>query len=326
MRYIEITGPGGPDVLQLAERRAPLAADDEILIHVAAAGVNRPDVMQRYGLYPPPPGASDIPGLEVAGTVEAVGKDVDQWRPGDSVCALTNGGGYAEYVSAAAGQCLPIPSGLSMAEAASLPETFFTVWTNVFHRGRLRSGESFLVHGGTSGIGVAAIQMAAAMGARVFATAGSDAKCKACRELGAEIAINYREEDFVEVLKEATAGQGVDVILDMIGGDYIDKNLHLAAIEGRIVNIAFQNGFKATVDFVPLLMNRVTLTGSTLRPQSSQAKAAIATALREHIWPLIEAQKIKPIVYKTFPLKEAAAAHRLMESSEHIGKILLSVD
>ncbi len=325
MQFIAITEAGGPDVLQLAERPAPTPGPGEILIEVAAAGVNRPDVAQRYGLYPPPPGASDIPGLEVAGTVAAVGAGVTGWAVGEPVCALTNGGGYAEYVTAPAGQCLPVPAGLSLLEAAALPETFFTVWTNVFDRGGLQPGESFLVHGGSSGIGVAAIQMAAACGARVFVTAGSEEKCAACLALGAEVAVNYREQDFVTVLGEATAGRGVDVILDMVGGDYVNRNLQLAATDGRIVNIAFQGGFEATVNFLPLLMKRITLTGSTLRPQSAEAKATIARALRENVWPGLETGKIRPVIDSRFPLAQAADAHRRMESSLHIGKIVLEV-
>ncbi len=325
MRIIEITEPGGPEALQPGERERPQPGPGEILIKVAAAGVNRPDIAQRKGLYPAPPGASDIPGLEVAGTIAGLGAKVSDLELGQSVCALTNGGGYAEYVTAPASQCLSIPAGLEPLQAAALPETFFTVWTNVFMRAGLQAGETFLVHGGSSGIGVAAIQMARAMGARVFATAGSEAKCAACRELGAEVAVNYREQDFVEVLQAATDGEGVDVILDMVGGDYVGRNLRLAALDGRVVNIAFQAGFEATVNFVPLLTKRLTLTGSTLRPQSEAAKAAIADGLREHIWPLVASGAIQPVIYQSFPLAEAADAHRLMESSEHIGKIVLLV-
>ncbi len=324
MRVIEIAGPGGPEMLRVAERPVPEPAPGEVLIAVEAAGVNRPDVMQQLGLYPPPPGASDLPGLEVAGTVAAVADDVTEWRPGDRVCALCNGGGYAEYAVAPAGQCLPIPAGLDAVAAASLPETCFTVWSNVFDRGRLQPGESFLVHGGSSGIGVTAIQMAAARGARVFTTAGSEEKCAACRDLGAEIAVNYREADFVAVLREATGGAGVDVILDMVGGDYVGRNLKLAAVEGRVVNIAFQQGFEAQVNFVPLLMNRLTLTASTLRPQSAAAKAGIAGALRREIWPALESGAIRPVVFRVFPLERAGEAHALMESSGHIGKIVLA--
>lgn len=325
MRIIEIVEPGGPEVLQPAERERPQPGPGELLIKVAAAGVNRPDIAQRKGLYPAPPGASDIPGLEVAGTVAMLGDGVADWQLEQPVCALTNGGGYAEYVTAPAGQCLPVPDGLELLQAAALPETFFTVWTNVFMRGALQSGESFLVHGGSSGIGVAAIQMANAKGARVFATAGSEIKCAACRELGAEVAVNYREQDFVEVLLEATGGDGVDVILDMVGGDYVARNLRLAALDGRVVNIAFQAGFEATVNFVPLLTKRLTLTGSTLRPQSESAKASIATGLQEQVWPLVATGAIRPVIHQSFPLAQAADAHRLMETSEHIGKIILTV-
>jgi putative PIG3 family NAD(P)H quinone oxidoreductase len=326
MHCTEISQPGAPEVLTPGERETPVPAADEVLIKVDAAGVNRPDVMQRMGLYPAPPGASDLPGLEVAGTVVAVGEAVGRWQPGDAVCALTNGGGYAEYAVAPAGQCLPVPQGLTNVEAAALPETFFTVWTNVFDRGRLSPGETFLVHGGTSGIGVAAIQMAKAWGATVYATAGSDAKCQACLDLGADRAINYREQDFVEQLLAATNGAGVDVILDMVGGEYVARNLQLAALDGRIVNIAYQTGFEATVNFLPQLMKRLTLTASTLRPQSDAAKAAIADSLQQHIWPLIEAGDIRPVVDSSFPLDKASDAHTLMESSQHIGKILLTVN
>lgn len=325
MQCVEISQPGGPEVLVPAERDAPGAAAGELLIEVAAAGVNRPDVMQRRGLYPAPPGASDLPGLEVAGTVAALGAGVTGWQVGDRVCALTNGGGYAEYVAAPAGQCLPVPDNLDLVAAAGLPETCFTVWSNVFDRGRLQPGESLLVHGGSSGIGTTAIQMASALGATVYATAGSEAKCRACVELGASRAVNYREEDFREVLDTLTDSAGVDVILDMVGGDYINRNIQLAAAEGRIVNIAFQGGFEATVNFVPVLLKRLTLTASTLRPQSSEAKAAIATSLRQRVWPLLEEGKIKPVIAATFPLGEASAAHELMESSRHIGKIILQV-
>lgn len=325
MQCVEISQPGGPEVLVPAERDAPGAAAGELLIEVAAAGVNRPDVMQRRGLYPAPPGASDLPGLEVAGTVAALGAGVTGWQVGDRVCALTNGGGYAEYVAAPAGQCLPVPDNLDLVAAAGLPETCFTVWSNVFDRGRLQPGESLLVHGGSSGIGTTAIQMASALGATVYATAGSEAKCRACVELGASRAVNYREEDFREVLDTVTDSAGVDVILDMVGGDYINRNIQLAAAEGRIVNIAFQGGFEATVNFVPVLLKRLTLTASTLRPQSSEAKAAIATSLRQRVWPLLEEGTIKPVIAATFPLGEASAAHELMESSRHIGKIILQV-
>lgn len=325
MQCIEISRPGGPEVLVLAERETPRAGDGELLIEVVAAGVNRPDVIQRLGLYPPPPGASDLPGLEVAGTVAAVGAGVSGWNTGDRVCALTNGGGYAEYVTAPAGQCLPVPRELDLLDAAGLPETCFTVWTNVFERGRLQPGESLLVHGGSSGIGTTAIQIACALGATVYATAGSEEKCQACVELGASWAVNYKEEDFQEVLARVTEDAGVDVILDMVGGDYINRNIQLAALDGRIVNIAFQAGFEAMVNFVPVLRKRLTLTASTLRPQSSAAKAAIAAGLREHVWPLLVQGKFKPVIAATFPLAEASAAHELMESSRHIGKIILQL-
>jgi putative PIG3 family NAD(P)H quinone oxidoreductase len=296
-----------------------------VLIRVAAAGVNRPDVLQRMGSYPPPPGASPVLGLEVSGKIATVGRDVSEWRESDEVCALVPGGGYAEYCVTPAPHCLPVPQGLSLIEAAALPETFFTVWTNVFERGRLKSGESFLVHGGSSGIGTTAIQLARAFGARIFATAGSPEKCSVCVELGAERAIDYRREDFTAVIKEATQGRGVDVILDMVGGPYVEKNLRSLAVEGRLVQIAFLQGGKVELDLVHLMMRRQTITGSTLRPRSIPEKAAIAQALREKVWPLIEAGKVRPIVDRTFRLAEAAEAHRLMESSAHIGKIVLTV-
>ncbi|HBM84403.1 MAG TPA: NAD(P)H-quinone oxidoreductase [Halieaceae bacterium] len=325
MQCIEISEPGAPAVLKAAQREAPVARAGELLISVFAAGVNRPDVMQRLGLYPAPPGASDLPGLEVAGEVAAVGAGVTGWQVGDRVCALTNGGGYAEQAVAPAGQCLPVPAGMDFVAAAGLPETFFTVWTNVFMRGGLQTGESLLVHGGSSGIGTSAIQMARAMGATVYATAGSAEKCAACVELGADLAVNYRNDDFETVLQERTGGAGVDVILDMVGGDYINRNIRLAATDGRIVNIAFQGGFEAAVNFVPVLLKRLTLTASTLRPQSAEAKAAIAAQLLEHIWPRLESGDISPVIAATFPLQDAAAAHELMESSAHIGKIILTL-
>jgi NADPH2:quinone reductase len=325
MKYIQITQPGEPSVLQLAETEAPVAEKGELLIKVAAAGVNRPDVFQRAGHYPPPPGASPIPGLEVAGIVTAVGEGVDSWGVGDSVCALVNGGGYAEFVTVEASQCLPVPKGLSMVEAAALPETCFTVWTNLFDRAGLVAEETVLIHGGSSGIGTTAIQMATALGARVFVTAGNEEKCQACLELGAEIAINYREQDFVEVLKEATEGQGVNVIIDMVGGDYIERNIKLAALDGRIVNLAYLHGSKAEINFMPIMLKRLTLTGSTLRAQSAEAKANIASELRNNIWPLIETGDIKPLIDQVFPLERADKAHELMESSQHIGKIVLHV-
>ena len=325
MRYIEISEPGGPEVLRLADCAVPAHADDEVLIKVAAAGVNRPDVMQRKGLYPSPPGASTIIGLEVSGSIEAIGKNVVQWQVGDQVCALTNGGAYAEFVNVPAGQCLPVPRGWTLVEAAGLAETNFTVWGNVFDRAKLRAVETFLVHGGSSGIGTSAIQMAVALGSRVFTTAGSEDKCQVCRNLGAEVAVNYRQEDFVEVLMEATSGNGVDVILDMVGGDYINRNIKLAAVEGRIVCIAFQAGHRVEVNFTPLLQKRLVLTGSSLRPQSSSAKAGIARQLKERVWPEIEGGRIKPVINSVFPLAEASEAHKLMESGQHIGKIILEI-
>ena len=325
MRFIDMAGPGGPEVLVLATGPVPQPGPGEVLIRVAAAGVNRPDVLQRTGSYPPPPGASPVLGLEVAGTIAALGPGVTEWRQGDTVCALVPGGGYAEYCVTPAPQCLPVPHGLSLIEAAGLPETFFTVWSNVFDRGRLKPGESFLVHGGSSGIGTTAIQLARAFGARVFATAGSPEKCAVCRELGAERAIDYRQEDFAAAIKEATQGRGVDVILDMVGGPYIEKNLRSLAVEGRLVQIAFLQGSKVTLDLVHLMMRRQTITGSTLRPRPVADKAAIAQALREKVWPLIEKKQVRPIVDRSFPLAEAAEAHRLMESSAHIGKILLTI-
>ena len=324
MLAVEIARPGGPEVLTPVERPTPVAGPGEVLIRVEAAGVNRPDVMQRLGAYPPPPGASDLPGLEVAGTIERIGADAGPWRGGDRVCALVAGGGYAEYCVAPAPQCLPIPVGLDAARAAAIPETFFTVWTNVFERGRLQAGESALFHGGTSGIGTTAIQLAAARGARVFATAGTAEKCRACERLGAAHAINYRDEDFVEAVKSVTAGRGVDLILDIMGGDYLDRNLRALAVEGRLVQIGLMGGDQATIDLRRILARRLTLTGSTLRPRSVAEKGAIAAALRREVWPLLESGRVTPIVYRTFPLREAAEAHRLMESSGHIGKIVLT--
>ena len=323
MTAIEIREPGGPEVLVPGEMAVPAPGPEEVLIKVAAAGVNRPDAMQRAGLYPPPPGAPETPGLEVAGEIVAVGQAAERWQVGDQVAALVAGGGYAEYCVAPAPQCLPIPDGLDLEEAASLPEIFFTVWTNVFDRGALKSGERFLVHGGSSGIGTTAIQMAKAWGAEVFTTAGSAEKCRACTELGADRAINYREEDFVEAIKEATGGAGVDVILDMVGGDYIAKNLALLAPDGRLCFIAFLQGSKAEVNFLPVLVKRLTIGGSTLRPRPVAFKAAIARNLEEKVWPLIGEGRIKPVIHQAFPLAEAAEAHSLMESSAHIGKIVL---
>ncbi len=323
MTAIEITADGGPEVLELATRPVPAPAKGEVLIQVAAAGVNRPDVVQRQGLYPAPKGASDIPGLEIAGTIVGLGGDAGGWTEGDVVTALVSGGGYAQYCTAPAPQCLAVPKGLSMVEAASLPETFFTVWSNVFDRAGLKSGERFLIHGGTSGIGTTAIQLAKAFGAEVFATAGSDEKCTACLELGADHAINYRTQDFVEIVKDKTGGKGVNVILDMVGGDYIARNLRAVGVEGRIVNIAYLKGSKVEINLIAVMLKRLTLTGSTLRAREVAFKAAIAENLRQKVWPLIEAGSIKPVIAATFPLAEAADAHRLMESSAHIGKIVL---
>jgi NADPH2:quinone reductase len=325
MRAIEIEKPGGPEVLRPAARPKPEPKPHEILVKVAAAGVNRPDVLQRQGLYAPPPDASELPGLEIAGEVVACGAAVKAWKVGDKVCALTHGGGYAEYCVTPEVQALPVPKGLSMVEAASLPETFFTVWSNVYDRGRLAAGQALLVHGGTSGIGVTAIQMAKATGNRVFATAGSDEKCAACVRLGAEAAFNYRTGDFVEGVRQATGGKGVDVILDMAAGDFVPRELKALADEGRLVFIAFLRGPKTELDVNEVMRRRLTLTGSTLRPRPIEFKGAIAASLRSRIWPLIEAGRIKPVIYRTFDLEQAAAAHRLMESSEHIGKIVLTL-
>jgi NADPH:quinone reductase len=325
MIAIEISQPGGPEVLKPVERPSPEPGEGEVLIRVAAAGVNRPDVMQRRGLYPPPPGASDIPGLEVAGVVEHVGAGVSEWRGGDRVCALVSGGGYAEYVVAPAAQCLPVPEGLDFVAAAAIPETFFTVWTNVFERGHLQAGESALFHGGSSGIGTTAIQLAVARGARVFVTAGSDEKCRACERLGAERAINYKTEDFVAAVKALTGGTGVNLILDIVGKPYFDRNLVALAMDGRLVQIGLIEGSEATIDLRRLLGRRLTITGSTLRPRTVAEKGAIADALREQVWPLLESGRVKPVVYATVPLAKAAEAHRLMESSEHVGKIVLTV-
>jgi len=319
MRCVEISRPGGPEVLVAAERPAPAPKASEILVKVAAAGVNRPDILQRLGRYPVPPDASDLPGLEIAGVVAACGADVKMWQPGDQVCALTHGGGYAEYCVTPEVQALPVPKGLSLVEAASLPETFFTVWGNVYDRGRLAPGETLLVQGGTSGIGVSAIQMAAATGNRVFATAGSDDKVAACIRLGAAKAFNYRTQDFEKELQEET----VNVILDMVGGDYVQRNIDCLATDGRLVQIAFQSGATTRVNLGPVLRQRLTITGSTLRPRSIAEKGAIADAVRQHVWPHIESGAVKPVIFATFPLRAAADAHRLLESSEHIGKIVL---
>ncbi len=325
MKCIEISKPGGPEVLIVAERPTPAPKADEILVKVAAAGINRPDVLQRMGRYPVPPGASDLPGLEIAGEVVALGSAAKNFKIGDKVCALTHGGGYAEYCVTPEVQALPIPKGLSAQEAASLPETFFTVWSNVYDRARLAPGESLLVQGGSSGIGVTAIQMAAAMGNRIFATAGSDDKCAACVRLGAEKAINYKTQDFGAEIMAATGGKGVNVILDMVGGDYVPRELKCLADEGRLVFIASLGGSKAEIDIFEIQRRRIVITGSTLRPRPVEFKGAIARSLREKIWPLIEAGRIKPVIYKTFPLAQASEAHKLMESSQHIGKIVLTV-
>ena len=326
MTVIEISEPGGPDVLKPAQRALPQPGPEDVLIQVAAAGVNRPDCLQRQGAYPPPPGASDLPGLEVAGMVVGRGAQVQTWEIGDRVCALANGGGYAEYCMTPAGQCLPVPAGLDLIQAAALPETFFTVWTNVFQRARLQTGETLLVHGGSSGIGSTAIQLARAWGVRVFVTVGSPEKADFCRRLGADLAINYRQEDFVQVVKEATDKRGVDVILDMVGGDYVQRNLAALAVEGRLTQIAFLQGAKVEVNLTPLLTKRLSYSGSTLRPRSAAEKAAIARDLREAVWPLLEQGRLQPVIHQTFPLAEAAAAHRLMESNQHMGKLVLMVD
>jgi len=325
MRAIEITQPGGPEVLQSCERPMPRIRPGEILIRVLAAGVNRPDVFQRLGQYPVPPGASDLPGLEVAGEIVDGDLAGSGFSKGDLVCALVQGGGYAEYCTAPLAQCLPVPKGLSPLEAAALPETFFTVWSNVFQRAALADGETLLVQGGSSGIGTTAIQIAVALGHRVFATAGSADKCRACEELGAERAINYKTEDFAAVVKGLTNGKGVDVVLDMVGGDYLPREIDCLADDGRIAIIALLGGAKANVDLGQVLRRRLTITGSTLRPRPVAFKEKIARELRERVWPLLEAGRIKPVIHQVFPLEEAAAAHALMESSAHVGKIMLNV-
>lgn len=325
MRVIEISSPGGPEVLKPRDLPKPSPRPNEIVVKVAAAGVNRPDVLQRAGHYPVPPDASPLPGLEIAGEVVEKGAAVTLWKPGDKVCALANGGGYAEYCAVPETQALPVPKSLSMVEAASLPETFFTVWSNVYDRGRLAPGESLLVQGGTSGIGVTAIQMAAATHNPVFATAGSDDKCAACLRLGAEKAFNYRTQDWAAEVRAATGGKGVNVILDMVGGDYVPKELKCLADDGRLVFIAFLRGQKSELDIGEVMRRRLTVTGSTLRPRPAEFKGQVAKSLRERIWPLLESGRIKPQIYRTFPLEQAAEAHRLMESSQHIGKIVLTV-
>ncbi|MCG8613237.1 MAG: NAD(P)H-quinone oxidoreductase [Pseudomonadales bacterium] len=328
MKYVALREYGVPEVMEIQEMDKPEPRDGEVLIKVAAAGVNRPDVIQRQGHYPPPPDASPVLGLEVSGEIVAIGASANEPVPfalGDAVCALVNGGGYAEYVRAPITQCLPVPKGLSLIEAAALPETCFTVWSNVFMRFRLQAGESLLIHGGASGVGTTAIQMAKLRGARVAVTVGSEEKRKACEQLGADLAINYRDSDFVEALEAFGEGQGMDVILDMVGGDYISKNIKIAALDGRICNIAFLQGPVAKVNFLPVMLKRLTLTGSTLRPQSPQAKAEIAADLLEHIWPAIEAGKMKPVMANTYAFSDVIKAHKLMESNQHIGKIVLDL-
>lgn len=322
MRAIEISEPGGPEVLRLTDRPVPQPGHGQVVLKVAYAGVNRPDALQRAGAYDPPPGASDLPGLEASGEVAAVGPGVSEYKVGDKVCGLLPGGGYAEYVATPAAHCLPVPTGMGMKEAACLPETFFTVWTNVFMRGGLKAGERILIHGGSSGIGTTAIQLANAFGARVFVTAGSEEKCQACRDLGAEVAINYREEDFVKIMR---GEGGANLVLDMVGGDYIPRNVKAMAMEGRMVHIAFLKAPKAKLNFAQIMVRRLTITGSTLRPQSDLAKARIAQDLREAVWPLLEAGRVAPVMDSEFPLEDAAGAHARMESSEHIGKIVLKV-
>lgn len=322
MTAVEITQPGGPEVLQITQRPMPEAGPGEVVIRVAWAGVNRPDALQRAGLYAPPASASDLPGLEASGEIVALGEGVGDWALGDQVCALLPGGGYAEYVTTPAAHCLPVPEGMGLREAACLPETFFTVWSNVFMRGGLQAGERFLVHGGSSGIGTTAIQLAKAFGARVFATAGSEAKCAACRDLGADRVINYREEDFSDVLR---AEGGANLILDMVGGDYLPRNVRALADEGRLVQIAFLKGPKVELNFAQVMMRRLTITGSTLRPQSDLAKARIAEALRREVWPLLAAGRIAPVMDSDYPLAEASQAHAHMEAGDHIGKIVLKV-
>lgn len=326
MRAIEITEFGGPEVLQLCERPLPQLKNGEILIKVHAAGVNRPDVFQRQGNYPVPPGASDLPGLEVAGEIVDGDLSGSAFKKGDLVCALVQGGGYAEYCAAPLAQCLPVPQGLSALQAAALPENFFTVWSNVFERAHLAPGETLLVQGGSSGIGVTAIQIAAALGHRVFATAGSDDKCRACEDLGAELAINYRTGDFEEAVKAVTEGRGVDVILDMVGGDYLPREIKTLADDGRLVIIALLGGAKGQLDMSQILRRRLTVTGSTLRPRPVEFKAFIARQLQERVWPLLASGKVKPVIYQTFPLAQASQAHALMESSAHVGKIMLALD
>jgi NADPH:quinone reductase len=325
MRYIDLPSFGAPDVMRVAQGPVPSPGDNDVLIKVAYAGVNRPDVIQRLGNYKAPPGASPVLGLEVAGEIAAIGANVTQWKVGDAVCALTPGGGYAEYCAAPAAHCLPVPKGLTLLEAASLPENFFTVWVNVFDTCKLKAGDNFLVHGGSSGIGLTAIQLAKAWGATVFTTVGNEEKAAFCKEIGADHVVNYKTEDWPAVMQERAGKKGMDVILDMVAGSYIEKNLKLLALEGRLCFIAFLQGSKAEIDFVMLMLKRQTITGSTLRARPDHQKAAIAASLREKVWPLIEAGKIKPVVKRVFSLDEATDAHRLMESSQHIGKIMMKV-
>jgi putative PIG3 family NAD(P)H quinone oxidoreductase len=325
MTVVEIAAPGGPEQLKTATRPVPKPGDEEVLVKVAAAGVNRPDVMQRQGRYPPPAGASDLPGLEIAGEIVALGPKVSGLSIGDKVTALLPGGGYAAYAVAAAPLCLPVPAGISMVEAAAIPETFFTVWTNLFDRGRCKAGDIVLIHGGTSGIGTTAIQLAAAWGASAFATAGSDAKARACERLGAVRGINYHTEDFVEVMRAQTGGKGVDVTLDMVAGSYVARNMEIAAPEGRIVIISLLGGSKAEINVGMILTKRLTLTGSTLRARTVAQKAAVAEAVHKNVWPLLAAGRVRPVIHATFPLAEACEAHRLMETSNHIGKIVLTI-
>ena len=325
MKVVEIAAPGGPEQLKPAVRPAPRPGKDEVLIRVAAAGVNRPDVMQRQGRYPPPAGASDLPGLEVAGEIVAIGPETSGVSVGDKVTALLPGGGYAEYAVAAAALCLPIPEGLSMIEAAAIPETYFTVWTNLFERGGCKAGDTVLIHGGTSGIGTTAIQLAHAWGARVYATAGSPEKVKVCQQLGAVRGIDYKTEDFVAVINQETDGKGVDIVLDMVAGSYVGRNIDCAALEGKIVIISLLGGARAEVNVGKILMKRLTLTGSTLRSRTVEQKAAVAAAVRQNVWPLLRAGRARPVIHATFPLAEASEAHRLMESSSHIGKIVLTI-
>jgi putative PIG3 family NAD(P)H quinone oxidoreductase len=325
MTVVEIAAPGGPEQLKLAVRPVPRPGDEEVLVRVAAAGVNRPDIMQRQGRYPPPPGASDLPGMEIAGEIAALGSKVTGLSIGEKVTALLPGGGYAAYAIAAAPLCLPVPAGITMIEAAAIPETYFTVWTNLFTRGGCKEGDIVLIHGGTSGIGTAAIQLATAWRAKVYATAGSDEKARACERLGAVRGINYRTEDFVEVMREATAARGVDVILDMVAGSYVARNLEIAALEGRIVVISLLGGSRAEINMGMILTKRLTLTGSTLRSRTIAQKAEVAAAVRANVWPLLAAGRVRPVIHATFPLAEAAEAHRLMETSNHIGKIVLTL-